>query len=90
MTPLPEEGGNCPKCQYPMVQGARSYPVFLQTLFGVSFLGFLLAFDAIKLHKPIVWAWCLLQVVLGIQLIRARKKAQGRVYRCIRCDSALR
>jgi hypothetical protein len=84
-----KDSKNCPKCQFAMSEEPKPFPVILQTVFGLNFLAFWLAFDAIRPHRWAVWAWCLSEIILGFFLIRARVRARGRVYRCIRCDSTL-
>ncbi len=81
----------CPECGGPMAwRQEHPYPIGLQAGFGLSFLAFLFAFDHVRANRPVVWAWSLVQIALGILLIRGRRRAGKRVLRCIRCTGALR
>src|SRR5689334_20018859 len=71
----------CEKCSGPMrLRNARPFPVLLQTLFGVSFAGFLWAQSAGKIPPRGLWIWSALQVVLGILLVRARYASAKKVF----------
>lgn len=68
---------------------AHPYPVLLQTIFGLSFIIFLIFGDKIVAlghgNKTPLWIWSAVQIMLGVLLIRRRSQAKRRVYRCIRC-----
>ena len=71
---------------------AQPYPVIAQALFGLSFGVFM--FFAEKLfanpaHQAWIWVWAMVQVYLGIWLVRGRLKARRRILRCIRCGLEL-
>ncbi len=87
--PAPEDEA-CPKCGGPQVlRQKHPYPVLLQALFGISFVGFLIFFDKVSHIRGILTGWCATQIVLGIALIRGRSRAQLREMRCIRCRAGL-
>ena len=79
----------CSECKNPMALRQAPFPVMLQLIFALSFVGFLLCFDAIRAKRIFIWLWSAVQIGLGFLLIRARMKARIHIYRCIRCDSAL-
>jgi hypothetical protein len=81
----------CPTCKMTMVdRPAYPYPVISQALFGISFLLFMFFFQKAQESPLTLWTWTVIQVVLGMILIRGRIRARKREYRCIRCTSALR
>ncbi|MBC7690764.1 MAG: hypothetical protein H7222_03275 [Methylotenera sp.] len=80
----------CDTCKSPLIwRNAHPYPVLIQTLFGVSFVVFMVLLDKIRAHAGMIWGWCLMQIALGVLLIRGRLRAKKRVLHCIRCDAAL-
>ncbi|HLD99554.1 MAG TPA: hypothetical protein VJB59_04805 [Bdellovibrionota bacterium] len=82
---------DCPKCGGPLAtRPLYPYPILLQVLFGISFVAFLILFEQIKVHRQLLWLWSLLQLGLGILLVRGRIRARKTVLRCIRCSQALR
>ncbi|MBS1961515.1 MAG: hypothetical protein JST04_04825 [Bdellovibrionales bacterium] len=81
----------CEKCGGPMrLRNARPFPVLLQTIFGVSFAGFLWAQSAGKIPTRGLWIWSAFQVVLGVLLVRARYASAKKVFICLRCGATLR
>ena len=85
-----ESDGDCSRCGDPLTsRPAAPYPVALQIIFAGSFVVFLIVTAMGPLPKPVLWAWTAVQIVLGALVIRARKRAQGTVFRCNRCDTDL-
>ena len=68
---------------------AGRYPVKLQIDFGFSFVLFLVLVDQVSISKWVLAAWCLLQIALGVALVRGRIRAAQRVYRCVRCERGI-
>lgn len=85
------EPETCATCGGVLVERpARPAPFALQLAFGVSFVLFLLApriFARYGAHfaPPLAWGWTAIQALLGFALMRARRLAARRVFRCVRC-----
>src|SRR5687768_11949430 len=76
----------CASCGGPMrLRNAKPFPVLLQTIFGVSFLAFLYVQGTGKLSTQALWAWSILQVAIGVLLVRARYASSKKVFICLRC-----
>ena len=89
-TPLSPLTETCPKCGGPVRERpARPFPVALQLLFGASFALFLIFYSRLAEIKWAIWAWTAAQIVLGVFLMRARKKSHQRILICIRCKAQL-
>ncbi len=81
----------CDQCGGPLAERpAHPYPVLEQTLFGLSFLGFLLVGEKLRGQLALIWVWSAVQLILGALLIRGRMRSKRTVYRCIRCGRELR
>jgi DNA-directed RNA polymerase subunit RPC12/RpoP len=81
----------CPTCHHEReLYPAHPAPVKTHLLFGVSFLAFMWfsSQPSAKENPRYLWAWTGVQVLLGVVLLYMRKRAQKKVYRCLRCDSA--
>ena len=90
-SPFLTEGDQCPQCGGPLVwKNAYPFPVVLQTVFGVSFVAYLLLLDRVKENRPLVWAWAAFQIITGVLLVRRRLMTKKRVLHCIRCTAPLR
>lgn len=86
---VPYDGG-CEKCGGPLRErAAHPYPLLLQSIFGISFILFLTFYSKFSDQKRILWSWTALQLVCGVFLIKARKKANKRILICIRCKAEL-
>lgn len=73
-----------------MERPAHPYPVFMTALFGGSFLAFLALADTVRAFGTgVIWAWSIVQILLGAELMRQRLRARRRVSRCIRCGVAV-
>jgi hypothetical protein len=80
----------CTECGAKLLwRRVHPYPLKLQILFGLSFASFLLFFDRVSHLKALLALWCVLQVALGVLLIRGRVLARKQELRCIRCGAAL-
>jgi hypothetical protein len=81
----------CEKCSGPMrLRNAKPFPVALQAVFGISFAAFLWAQSTGKLPTRALWTWSVLQVVLGVLLVRARYASAKKLFICLRCGATLR
>ena len=83
--------GVCEKCSGPTrLRNARPYPVALQAIFGVSFAVFLWMQSEGTVPVKALWAWSIIQVVLGGLLVRPRYASAKKVFICLRCGATLR
>lgn len=90
LRPLREEDV-CEACGGPMrLRNARPFPVALQAVFGLSFVGFLWAQGTGKLPSKVLWGWSAFQILLGALLVRARFASAKKVFICLRCGAPLR
>ncbi len=83
--------GLCPKCgNLKRMRNARPFPVAIQATFGVSFAAFLWYQSTANAHSKILWAWSVIQIILGVLLVRARYASAKKVFICLRCEPTLR
>lgn len=83
----------CPSCREEgrlVSRPAYPYPIWIQLIFGVSFVIFILMSSHLQGHREWVWAWSLAQLALGLLLIQRRLRARKTILRCIRCAQDLR
>jgi hypothetical protein len=91
--PLPSRLADevCESCGGPMrLRNAKPFPVVLQALFGISFIAFLFVQGSGRLPTRILWGWSILQIGLGVLLVRARYASGKKVFICLRCGATLR
>lgn len=81
----------CPQCQAQMtLRPLAPYPVWIQFLFGVSFLLLLFFGEKAQNFTPYaLWLWTAIQILLGFLLMKGRIRASRKVYRCVRCSADL-
>lgn len=80
----------CEKCNGPTrLRNAKPFPLRLQVIFGLSFVAFLWAQGAGKLPPKALWAWSIVQIILGVLLVRARYASAKKVFICLRCGATL-
>ena len=75
-----------------VMKQSHPYPVLPQVLFGGSFVLFLIFSDRFfqaGANRGSLIGWCVLQVGLGVWLVRARLRAKIRILRCIRCSHTI-
>ena len=78
----------CPSCGGKTAyRSKRKFPVLLQITFGGSFVVFLLFHEKLISIPIALWAWCAIQTVLGLLLVRARRQAIEKILICIRCNT---
>lgn len=80
----------CKTCSGPMrLRNARPFPVLLQSVFGISFVAFLIIQSQHLLSAKLLWIWSVFQVAVGVLLVRARYAAAKKVFICLRCGATL-
>ncbi len=81
----------CPTCgNLKRLRNARPFPVVIQALFGISFLAFLWYQGTSDSNTRVLWGWSILQILLGVFLVKARYAAAKKVFICLRCEPPIR